>query len=133
VLDEHGFGDHRTGAAGSGEPGDRRHQMQKQNGQFAHRTILPRSRHQEMLRNLAIRHAQAVAVRDLADLTQIYQDIGVELLHLYRLAYVPLAPVRDGSWRSVSVRVPTKDLVIRTRSGYYAPRRRRPILQKLGR
>ena len=76
---------------------------------------------------------RAVAVRDLAGLTQIYQDIGVELLHLYRLAYVPSAPVRDGSWRSVSVRVPTKDLVIRTRSGYYAPRPPSNILQKLGR
>lgn len=65
---------------------------------------------------------QAVAVHDLADLTRIYQDIGAELFHLYRVGYVPLTPVRDGSWRSVSVRVPTKDLVIRTRSGYYAPR-----------
>jgi hypothetical protein len=33
-------------------------QMQKKNGQIAHRTILPRSRHQEMLRTLALRHAQ---------------------------------------------------------------------------
>jgi VWFA-related protein len=76
---------------------------------------------------------QAVAVRDLAGLTQIYEDIGVELLHLYRLAYVPSTPVRDGSWRSVSVRVPTKDLVIRTRSGYYAPRALSNLLQKPGR
>jgi Ca-activated chloride channel homolog len=76
---------------------------------------------------------RAVAVRDLEDLTQIYQDIGVELLHLYRLAYVPLAPVRDRRWRSVSVRVPAKDLLIRTRSGYYAPRPPSPMLQKLGR
>ena len=66
---------------------------------------------------------RAVAVRDLATLTQIYQDIGAELFHLYRLAYVPSTPVRDGSWRSVSVRVPTRDLVVRTRSGYYAPGR----------
>ena len=73
---------------------------------------------------------RAVAVRDLAGLTQIYQDIGVELLHLYRLAYVPSTPVRDGSWRSVSVRVPRKDLVIRTRSGYYASRVPSNILQK---
>lgn len=76
---------------------------------------------------------RAVAVRDLPDLTHIYQDIGVELLHLYRLAYVPSTPVRDGSWRSVSVRVPTKDLVIRTRSGYYAPRTPSNLLQKPGR
>ena len=76
---------------------------------------------------------RAVAVRDLANLTQIYQDIGAEIFHLYRVAYVPSAPVRDGSWRSVSVRVPTKDLVVRTRSGYYAPRPSLTILQKPGR
>ena len=44
MLDEHGFGDHGTRAAGTGESGDRRQQMQKQDGQIAHRTILPRSR-----------------------------------------------------------------------------------------
>ena len=73
---------------------------------------------------------RAVAVRDPAGLTQIYQDIGVELLYLYRVGYVPSTPVRDGSWRAVSVRVPTKDLLIRTRSGYYAPRPPTKIPQK---
>ena len=53
MLDEHGFGHHGTGAAGTGESGDGRQQMQKQDGQIAHRTILARSRHpQEMLTNL---------------------------------------------------------------------------------
>jgi len=33
--------------------------MQKEDGQIAHRTILPISQHQELLRNSAIRHAQA--------------------------------------------------------------------------
>jgi hypothetical protein len=45
VLDEDGFGDHGPGAAGTGEPGDRRQQMQKKDGQIAHRTIVARSRH----------------------------------------------------------------------------------------
>lgn len=76
---------------------------------------------------------RAVGVRDLASLTQIYRDIGAEILDLYRLGYVPSAPVRDGTWRSVSVRVPAKDLVIRTRSGYYAPRPPSRILQNPGR
>jgi hypothetical protein len=40
VLDEHRFDYDGTGAAGTGEPGDRRHQMQKQDGQIAHRAIL---------------------------------------------------------------------------------------------
>jgi hypothetical protein len=60
VLDEHGFGDHGTRAAGTGEPRDCRQQMQKKDSQTAHATILAREREtQEMLANLAIRHAQA--------------------------------------------------------------------------
>jgi hypothetical protein len=52
LRDEHGFGHHGTGADGTGEPGDGRQQMQKQDGQIAHRTILPRSRDgQRMLTN----------------------------------------------------------------------------------
>ena len=42
MLDEHGFGHHGTSAAGTGEPGERRQQMQKKDGQIAHRTILSR-------------------------------------------------------------------------------------------
>ena len=45
VLDEHRFGHHRAGAAGTGEPGNGRQQMQKQDGQIAHRRMLSRSRH----------------------------------------------------------------------------------------
>jgi len=53
VLDEHGLGHHSAGAAGPGEPGNRRQQMQKQDGQIAHRRILPRSRYlPRMLANL---------------------------------------------------------------------------------
>jgi hypothetical protein len=33
---------------------------EKKNGQIAHRTTLPTSRNQELLRNLAICHAQAI-------------------------------------------------------------------------
>jgi hypothetical protein len=36
LLDENGLSHHRPGAAGSGEPGDRRQQMEKQDGQIAH-------------------------------------------------------------------------------------------------
>ena len=51
VLDEHGFGHHGTGAAGTGQSGKRRQQMQKKNGQIAHRTILPTSCNRELLRD----------------------------------------------------------------------------------
>jgi hypothetical protein len=40
VLDEYGFGDHGTAAAWTGEPGDCRQQMQKEDRQIAHRSIL---------------------------------------------------------------------------------------------
>jgi hypothetical protein len=45
VLEEYGFGDHATYAAGTRQSGDRRQQMQKKDGQIAHDTILPKSRH----------------------------------------------------------------------------------------
>lgn len=44
VLDEHRFGDDGTRAARPSESGDCRHQMQKEDGQIAHRTILASSR-----------------------------------------------------------------------------------------
>ena len=44
VLDEYGFGYHGTRAAGTSQSGDRRQQMQQEDGQIAHGTILPRSR-----------------------------------------------------------------------------------------
>ena len=59
VLNKDGFRHHGTRAAGIGQPGNRRQQMQKKDGQIAHRAILARSRHaREMLTNLGIRHAQ---------------------------------------------------------------------------
>ncbi len=65
---------------------------------------------------------QAVAIRDLNGLAQIYQDINTELVNLYRIGYVPSPSVGDGSWRAISVRVPVTTHIVRTRTGYYAPR-----------
>lgn len=65
---------------------------------------------------------RAIALRDLAGLTKTYEDINAELIHLYRIGYVPSNAVHDGSWRSISIRVPSATLVVRSRSGYYAPR-----------
>jgi hypothetical protein len=60
VLHEHRFRDHGTRAAGTGQSGDGRQQMQKKNGQIAHSTILARSLcHKKILSNLGIRHAHA--------------------------------------------------------------------------
>ena len=53
LLDENGLGHHGPGTAGAGEPGDRRHQMKKQDGQVAHGPHRNRlAEILEMLRNL---------------------------------------------------------------------------------
>jgi Ca-activated chloride channel family protein len=65
---------------------------------------------------------RAMAVDDVAELLPLYREIGVELRELYRLGYVPSPAVRDGSWRQIAVRTASRDLIARTRSGYYAPR-----------
>jgi hypothetical protein len=49
LLEEHRFGDHRPGAAGTGEAGDCRQQMEDEDGEVAHATILPRRQRAEML------------------------------------------------------------------------------------
>ena len=65
---------------------------------------------------------RAVAIHDLEGLAKTYEDINTELVNLYRIGYVPSNAMRDGSWRAISIRVPSATLVVRTRSGYYAPR-----------
>jgi VWFA-related protein len=64
---------------------------------------------------------RAIAVRDPTTLDAVYADIGAELRHMYRLAYVPAAP-GDGRWHPVSVRILDQDARVRTRRGYYAPK-----------
>jgi VWFA-related protein len=66
---------------------------------------------------------QTVAVRRLTDLVSIYESIGTELRHRYRLAYVPSPASTDGRWHRISVRTANKTLIVRTRAGYYAPSR----------
>ena len=39
MLSEHGFGHHGTRTAGTGESGDRRQQMEEQDGHVAHVTM----------------------------------------------------------------------------------------------
>jgi Ca-activated chloride channel homolog len=63
---------------------------------------------------------RAVAVHRLADLVPVYEDIGAELRHQYRLGYVSSSTINDGRWRRISVRIANRDVVARTRAGYYA-------------
>jgi hypothetical protein len=53
VLNTDGFRHHGTRAAGAGKSGDRRQQMQMEDGQIAHRAIVARSRRaHDMLTNV---------------------------------------------------------------------------------
>ncbi|HRV09121.1 MAG TPA: VWA domain-containing protein [Acidobacteriota bacterium] len=61
-----------------------------------------------------------LSTRDFASLTDIYGQVAEELKHQYFMSYVPVNRERDGSWRSIEVKVRRGDVVARTRRGYYA-------------
>jgi Ca-activated chloride channel homolog len=54
------------------------------------------------------------------DLGQSFLDIGDELRHQYALAYSPLGRTPDGKYHTIRIQVSRKDLIVRTRKGYYA-------------
>lgn len=57
------------------------------------------------------------------DLSQSFENIANELRHQYSLLYRPDQPKNDGQFRPVTIRIKDrKDLVVRARKGYYAPK-----------
>ena len=57
------------------------------------------------------------------DLSQSFENIANELRHQYTILYRPDPLKLDGLWHSIDLRVKSrKDLVVRARKGYYAPR-----------
>jgi Ca-activated chloride channel homolog len=57
------------------------------------------------------------------DLSQSFENIANELRHQYSVLYRPEPAKNDGQWHPVDIRVKNrKDLVVRARKGYYAPR-----------
>jgi Ca-activated chloride channel homolog len=56
------------------------------------------------------------------DLSQSFQDISEELRSQYSLAYRSSNPNRDGSFRSIKIETDRKNLKVKSRKGYYAPR-----------
>jgi VWFA-related protein len=57
------------------------------------------------------------------DLAQSFENISNELRHQYTLMYRPEPLIADGQWKPFEVRVKgRKDLVVRSRKGYYAPK-----------
>ncbi len=57
------------------------------------------------------------------DLAQSFENIANELRHQYNVLYRPEPPKRDGLFQKVDIKVKgRKDLVVRARKGYFAPR-----------
>jgi Ca-activated chloride channel family protein len=54
------------------------------------------------------------------DLGQSFLDIGDELRHQYALAYSPGNRAPDGRFHSIRIQVGRKDLIVRSRKGYYS-------------
>jgi len=54
------------------------------------------------------------------DLGQSFLDIGDELRHQYALAYSPGNRAPDGRFHTIRIQVARKDLIVRTRKGYYS-------------
>lgn len=57
------------------------------------------------------------------DMSQSFENIANELRHQYNLLYRPEPLKTDGLWHAIDIRVKgRKDLVVRARKGYFAPR-----------
>lgn len=56
------------------------------------------------------------------DLSQSFQDISAELRSQYSLAYRSTNSLRDGNFRSIRIELDRKNLKVKARKGYYAPR-----------
>jgi Ca-activated chloride channel homolog len=57
------------------------------------------------------------------DLSQSFENIANELRHQYNIFYRPEPLVTDGLYHNVTLKVKSrKDLVVRARKGYYAPK-----------
>jgi Ca-activated chloride channel homolog len=56
------------------------------------------------------------------DLSQSFQDISTELRSQYSLAYRSSNPGRDGTFRAIKIESERKNVKVKSRKGYYAPR-----------
>jgi Ca-activated chloride channel homolog len=54
------------------------------------------------------------------DLGQSFLDIGDELRHQYALAYSPPGRAPDGKYHTIRIQVDRRDVIVRTRKGYYS-------------
>lgn len=59
--------------------------------------------------------------RTLGELDGVYDSIARELRTLYGVGYVPQSARSDGSWHRIAIQTREPNLLVRHRSGYYAP------------
>ena len=53
------------------------------------------------------------------DLAQSFLDIGTELRSQYFIAYAPTVPLSQGKYRRIEIQTGRKNLIVRSRKGYY--------------
>jgi Ca-activated chloride channel homolog len=76
-----------------------------------------------VLRNFAEKTGgRFVATPGGAQMRQAFEQIVAELGTQYTIAYDPKNTAKDGKWRAIELRVARKNLYIRTRKGYHAPK-----------
>jgi VWFA-related protein len=65
---------------------------------------------------------EAYLPKELSEVTAICERIARDIRHQYTIGYVPINPVRDGTYRAIRVVARGKDhdrLSVRTRTGYF--------------
>jgi VWFA-related protein len=77
----------------------------------------------DFMRSLAAQSgALYIRAESIENTTFAFQRIAEELRHQYALTYAPSNDLKDGSYRSIAVRVKNPDLVVRARLGYRVPK-----------
>jgi Ca-activated chloride channel family protein len=65
---------------------------------------------------------RVVFLKSPGQLKKAFQEVALDLRHQYSLAYSSDDPARDGKWRRIRLQVPSRDVEVITRKGYYAPK-----------
>lgn len=77
----------------------------------------------DFMRSLAAQSgALYIRAESIENTTFAFQRIAEELRHQYALTYAPNNDQKDGSYRSIAVRVKNPDLLVRARLGYRVPK-----------
>jgi Ca-activated chloride channel family protein len=63
---------------------------------------------------------RTVIAADTSALERAFAEVVDELSHAYVLSYSPTNDKRDGTWRTLAVEVPNRDVRLRARQGYRA-------------